>query len=65
MSKEQTNKCMYKDYRIAVAPLSSDERALILAAKRRMRVTRPVFYKTAILEKATKVLEEKDEITDY
>lgn len=65
MNKVQTNKCMNKDYRIAVAPISADERALILAAIRRMRVTRPVFYKTAILEKVTKVLEEKDETTDY
>jgi hypothetical protein len=64
MSKEQTNKCMYRDNRIAVAPFSTEERALVLAAKRRMRVTRPVFYKTAIIEKATSVLERKDDTAD-
>jgi hypothetical protein len=64
MSKPQTNKCMDKDCRIAVAPFSSEERAHIFAAVRRMRVTRPMFYKTAILEKATSVLEGKDEIAD-
>jgi hypothetical protein len=55
---------MDKDCRIAVAPFSSEERAHIFAAVRRMRVTRPMFYKTAILEKATSVLEGKDEIAD-
>ncbi len=55
---------MYRDNRIAVAPFSTEERALVLAAKRRMRVTRPVFYKTAIIEKATSVLERKDDTAD-
>lgn len=52
------DKCIESDkgYRLQVDYLSVEERKIILDAKRKLGITKPRFYRLAILEKARSVM---------
>ena len=64
MSYKKTDICLSKDSRIAVAPLSKGDKRLIQEAKRKLGITKPAFYRTAILEKAKNVLGDTNDTSD-
>ena len=58
MKAKEIYKCTAKEFRLAVAPLSKEDKELILKAKRQLGLTKPYFYRMAILEKARAVVGE-------
>lgn len=62
MNVKPTYKRIHKDFRLSVAPLTEEEKELILSAKRKLGMTKPHFYKKAILDHARSVMAEEESV---